>query len=176
MKIPATVRCGLRERLWAAADALDWTKLEWYQKSAHYEMWTRDPNVGGVLAHYLDHRRIRVYIKDTIMKGYVRARQASPDTPLHALGIDGDVPIVETHERPHGRRLQDGRVVAWGSAEEWKLVLTALHERSYGVADARPHAAVLLSASVGKFHQPQVRAMVEDAAAKLGIERLVWLD
>lgn len=176
MRIPDAVRRGLRERLWAAADALDWTKLEWYRKSAQYETWTRDAEVGGVLSNFLDHRRIRVYIKDTIMKGYVRARQACPNTPLNALGLDAGVPVVETYERPHGRRFNDGRVVAWGSAGEWKLVLTALHERSYDVPGAWPHAAVLMAASVGKFHQPQVRAMVEDAATKLGIERLVWLD
>jgi len=176
VRIPNEIRRGLREKLWALADTLDWAKLDWYEKSAQYETWTRDPHVGGLLSNYMDQRRIRVYIKDTIMKGYIRSRQACPETPMKVLGIDGDVDVVERHERPHGRRLGDGRVVVWGSAEEWKLVVTAVHERSYGLAGARPYAAVLMAASMGKFHQPQVRAMVQDAANKLGIERLVWLE
>jgi hypothetical protein len=176
VRIPEEIRRGLRKRLWALADSLDWAKLDWYEKSSRYETWTRDPEVGGLLSHYMDQRRIRVYIKDTIMKGYIRSRQACPETPLKALGIDGNAQFAERHERPHGRRLGDGRVVVWGSAEEWKLVLTAVFERSYGIPGARPHAAVLMAASVGKFHQPQVRSMVQDAANKLGIERLVWLE
>ncbi len=176
MRIPDEIRHGLRHRLWTLADKLGWAKLDWYEKSAQYENWTRDAEVGGLLSHYLDQRRIRVYIKDTIMKGYVRSRQASPATPLRVLGINGDAKVIESHERPHGRRLADGRVIVWGSAEEWKLVLMAVHERSFGTKAARPYAAVLMSASTGKFHQPQVRSMVQDAADKLGIERLVWLE
>jgi len=176
MRIPDEIRRGLREKLWKLGDELDWPRLDWYEKSARYETWTRDPDVGGLLSNYMDQRQIRVYIKDTIMKGYVRTRQASPDRPFKALGLDMDLEVVEKHERPHGRRLKDGRVIVWGCAEEWKLVLTAVHERSFDLEGARPFAAVLMLASIGKFHQAQVRAMVQDAAEKLGIERLVWLD
>jgi len=76
VRIPDEIRRGLREKLWALADTLDWAKLDWYEKSSQYETWTRDPQVGGLLSNYMDQRRIRVYIKDTIMKGYVRSRQA----------------------------------------------------------------------------------------------------
>lgn len=174
MRIPDQVRRGLREKLWKHGDELGWQGLTWVEKSPWYEAWTKDPDIGGRLSRYMDQRRIRVYIKDTIMKGYVRSRQSDPTVPLRALGIKNEVALAESFERPHGRRLQDGRVIVWGSAEEWKLVLTALHERSHGVSGARPHAAVLLSA-VGKFHQQPTRDMVQDAAKKLGIERLLWL-
>lgn len=174
VRIPNPIRKGLRQKLWAVADDLDWPRLEWYKKSAQYEAWTRDPEVGGLLANYMDQRRIRVYIKDTIMKGYVRSRQANTDRPFSALGVDEGVEIAEAWERPHGRRLTDGRVVVWGNADDWKLVLMAVHERSWGIMGARPFAAVLLW-STGKFAEPSVRAMVQDAADKLQIERLVWL-
>lgn len=174
VRIPDPIRRGLRQKLWATADDLDWPRLDWYEKSAKYEDWTRDPEVGGLLANYMDQRQIRVYIKDTIMKGYVRSRQASAARPFSALGIDGEVESAETWERPHGRRLEDGRVVVWGNADDWKLVLTAVHERSWGIPGARPFAAVLMY-SVGKYAEPSVRAMVQDAAEKLKIERLVWL-
>src|SRR5207253_501472 len=106
-------------------------------KSSWYEAWTKDQDIGGRLSRYMDQRRIRVYIKDTIMKGYVRSRQSDPALPFRALGIDEHIVVTESFERPHGRRLEDGRVIVWGSAEEWKLLVTALHERSYGVSGAR---------------------------------------
>ena len=174
VRIPDQVRRQLRERLWARADEIGWQGLTWVEKSPLYEAWTKDPEIGGHLSRYLDQRRIRVYIKDTIMKGYIRIRQADPTLPLRALGIDDQVAMAESFERPHGRRLQDGRVVAWGNADDWKLVITALHERSYGVKGAHPYAAVLFSA-VGKFHQQPAREMVGDAVRKLGIERLLWI-
>jgi len=174
VRIPGPIRKGLRQKLWAIADSIDWPRLNWYEKTARYEAWTRAPEVGGLLAHYMDQRQIRVYIKDTIMKGYVRSRQASTDPPFSALGIDRAAEVAEAWERPHGRRLKDGRVIVWGNADDWKLVLTAVHERSWGVRGTRPFAAVLMLPT-GKFAEPSVRAMVQDAADKLQIERLVWL-
>ena len=174
MRIPDDLRKKLRQKLWALADELGWQSLSWVEKSPQYEAWTRDPEIGGRLSRHMDQRRIRVYIKDTIMKGYVRSRQAGVERPFRALGIDPEAQIVEVHERPHGRRLNDGRVIAWGNADDWKLVVTAVHERSYGIRGARPFAAVLMSC-VGKYAQPHVREMVEDASEKLGIERLLWL-
>jgi len=174
MKIPEALRNELREKLWALADDLGWQALSWVEKSPLYEAWTKDPEIGGRLSRYIDQRRVRVYIKDTIMKGYVHSRQAGAERPFRALGISSDAEVAVEHERPHGRQLGDGRVVAWGNADDWKLVLTAVHERSFGAEGARAFAAVLMS-STGKYAQPHVRAMVDDAAAKLGIERLLWL-
>lgn len=174
-RIPDSIRRGFRQELWALADKLDWPRLDWYEKSAHYTAWTQDPEIGGLLANYMDQRKIRVYIKDTIMKGYVRSRQANDARPLASLEISTGEVITERYERPHGRRLEDGRVIAWGSADDWKLVLTAVHERCWGISGSRPYAAVLMS-SVGKYADIGVRGMVRDAAAKLEIEHLVWLD
>lgn len=174
MRIPNELREELRHRLWALADELGWQGLSWVEKSPRYEAWTKDAEIGGRLSRHMDQRRVRVYIKDTLMKGYVRSRQASPDRPFRALGIDLNTTVVEKHERPHGRRLSDGRVIVWGNADDWKLVLTAAHERSYSIKDALPFAAVLMS-TVGRYDQPHIREMVEDAAKKLGIVHLLWL-
>jgi hypothetical protein len=173
VRIPGDVRWELRRKLWAEAERLNWQNLMWHEKSPMYEQWTRDPAVGGRLSHYMDQRQIRVYIKDTIMKGYIRNRQSSASIPFDLLGISHGEPVSESWERPHGKRLADGRVIVWGNAEDWKLVVTAVHERAYGIAGATLFAAVLLSA-LGKFHQQSVRQMVEDAAIKLGVERVVW--
>lgn len=174
VRIPAPIRKDLRQKLWAIADQLDWPRLDWYEKAAQYEAWTRDAEVGGLLGHYMDQRQIRVYIKDTIMKGYVRSRQANIAQPFGAIGVSADAECTASWERPHGRRLKDGRVLAWGNADDWKLVLTAVFERAWNVPGTCPFAAILMR-SCGKFTEPGVRAMVLDASNRLGIERLIWL-
>lgn len=178
MRIPEAVRSGLRLRLWSLADELDWGRLSSAEKTTHYETWTRDPGVGGQLARYLDQEQVRVYVKDTIMKGYSRSRLADPNRILRVLGLgteakDFNLITAETYQRPHGRRFSDGRIIVWGNAKDWKAILMTLHQRSYE-SNAKPHGVVLLAA-VGRFQEDEVRAMIQDAATKLGVERLVWL-
>jgi hypothetical protein len=173
MRIPEEIRQGLRTKLWARADELGWQNLSWVEKSPIYEQWTKDAEVGGVLSRFMDARQLRVYIKDTLMKGYVRNRQADALPPLRMLSVAADQ-VAENFERPHGRRLRDGTVVVWGNAEDWKLVVTAVHERSYGVNGTHAHAVVLFQA-LGRFHEADTRAMVEAAAKKLGVARLLWV-
>jgi hypothetical protein len=159
--------------LWARADQLGWQNLTWVEKSPIYEQWTRDADVGGVLSRFMDARQLRVYIKDTLMKGYVRNRQADALPPLRMLSISTEQ-VAEIFERPHGRRLNDGRVVVWGNAEDWKLVVTAVHERSFGLRNHSTHSVVLFQA-FGKFHDAETRSMVEDAAKKLGVGQVLWV-
>ena len=66
-------------------------------------------------------------------------------------------------------------MICWGPADGWKTILMALHERTFDNSGSRPHAAVFVY-SLGKFHELRARALVEDAANKLGVEKVVWLD
>ncbi len=179
MRIPEDVRFGMRQKLWAVADKVDWVRLTWVEKSAHYEAWTRDPEVGGKLGHYMGQSQVRVYIKDTVMKGYGMSRLADSSKVMRVLGLlsstaEQSVTVVADYERPHGRLLSDGRVIAWGKASDWKAILMSLHERAFEAKNARPYGAVLSSA-VGRFTEDDTRRLVADAAKRLGIEKLVWL-
>lgn len=174
MRVPSEIRSNIRQRLWEAADAIGWHALTWVEKSPLYETWTRDTSIGGVLSRYMDQRQVRVYIKDTLMKGYVRDRQNDLQHVLSIVGVTSAADVVETYQRPHGVRLGRGTLLCWGSADEWKLIITAIHERGYGIEGARLRAVVLLSA-LGKYYQPDTREMVEDAARKLLIERVYWV-
>jgi len=172
--LPDDVRESLRRVLWAKAEALGWVDLSAADKTRQYEYWTQDPNIGGILARYMDPPRVRVYLKDAIFKPYSRARLADWTRCARALRIEPEV-ISEPFIKPHGRRLSDGRVICWGPASSWKAVLMALHERTFGQDGTRPCAAVLLRA-IGRYREDRARRMVEDAAAKLGVEQVVWLD
>jgi len=173
--IPDHVRQGLRTRLWGIADEMGWARLGGAQKTAQYDVWAKDADVGGVLGRYMDQREVRVYIKDTVMKGYGRRQLADPQQVLRILGLSGDASTTHCFERPHGRRLPDGRVVCWGNAADWKTVVTAIHERAYLAEFASyPGEAVLLAAD-GRFADVRFREMVEDAAKKLLIPKVHWI-
>jgi hypothetical protein len=173
MSLPDNIRDRLREHLWQAADQIDWLALGPSEKSQYYENWAKDPKIGVVLSRYMDVRQVRVYIKDTLLKSYHRARQADSTKPLRMLRLPADVAVSRVFIKPHGRQLADGRIICWGRASDWKVILMAVHERSFATKGARPYA-VVLTQSTGRFADQGVRAVVADAAKKLGIEKLLW--
>lgn len=175
MSVPDDLRNEIKDRLWEEADRLVWSGLPAAQKARQYTIWTETPAVGGRLAAVMDPRKVRVYIKDTLLKAYTRERMAHAARPFLVLGLPPETPSVAEYIKPHGRRLSDGRLVAWSKATEWKDTLLALHERAFETTGARPYAAVFFEAAT-RHPDPTSRAVVEDAARKLGVEKIIWLD
>lgn len=173
MNLPDNIRDQLRERMWGIADGIDWLALGPTEKTQYYENWTKDPEVGGVLQRYMAVGQVRVYIKDSLLKDYPQARRASHDKPFRMLGLNGQIEIKRSFIKPHGRLLTDGRIICWGRAADWKAILLAVFERSFTTRDAKPHAAILTE-STGKYSDTSARAVVIEAAKRLGIEKLIW--
>lgn len=173
MNVPQHIRDEIRDRLWAEADRLNWSTLRAPDKSRYYSIWTETKDLGGRLAVFMDPRQVRVYIKDTLLKSYAREAMADEARPYRVLGIAEGALALESYIKPHGRLLDDKRQIAWSRASEWKATLMALHERSF--ARGKPHAAVFFE-SGARFATDSDRAVVTDAARKLGIERIIWLD
>jgi hypothetical protein len=175
VSVPDKIRDEVKELLWEHADKLDWSTLSAADKARQYTNWTETPTIGGRLAAFMDPRQVRVYIKDTLLKAYTRERMADPTRAFRVLGLPPDTACVEEYIKPHGRRLADGRLVAWSKATEWKTTLLALHERAFGNSGALPYGAIFFE-SATKHPDPQSRSVVEDAAQKLNIQRIVWMD
>ena len=76
MNLPDSIRDQLRERMWRVADEIDWLASGSTEKTQHYRNWTKDPEVGHILQRYMALGQVRVYIKDSILKDYPRARRA----------------------------------------------------------------------------------------------------
>lgn len=173
-KLPQQIRDAIQAKLWAECDERGWMSLPYAERAPFYERWTRDPAIGGQLAHMMDARAVRVYIKDTLVKPYVRERLlGSEDVVLATLGITavGDAP--ERFIKPHGLRLKDGRVLCWGRSREWKSILLAVFERG-AARNASPFGVVLVES--GQTEDPARRDLVRDAARRLGIAQMEWLD
>jgi hypothetical protein len=173
MSVPDSIRAEVMERLARNADQVGWLALSAAAKSRFYANWTKDPAIGGRLARYLEPAAIRHYIKDALMKPYCRARRADPAPVLGLLGVSPSVGVRRSFIKPHGCELDDGRVVCWGRANTWKLVLMAVYERSFDRPGATPHGAVLTE-SAAHFNGQSPRAVVEAAAKALGVEKLAW--
>jgi hypothetical protein len=173
MNLPDEVRDRLRERMWRIADRIDWLALGPTEKSQYYENWTKDPEVGGVLQRYMPLGKVRVYIKDSLLKDYPRARRADQAKPFRMLGLQASVGVTRVFIKPHGRLLADGRIVCWGRAADWKAILMAVFERSFTIPETTSFAAVLTD-SAGKYSDMAARAVVIEAARRLRIDKLIW--
>lgn len=174
MSIPQNIREEIRQEMWEEADRIGWAHMSPTDKARTYEDWSRDPRFGGTLGRYMDPRRVRTYLKNSIMGGYGRARLADEARPLRVLRLPENTDFADRYQKPHGALLRDGRMIAWGKAASWRDILLALHERTFGIR-AKPYGMVLFRAT-GKYREDGVRDMVEAAAMKLGVDEVAWLE
>ena len=173
--IPDAIRDEIKDRLWAAADSLRWSTLSDAERARYYGLWTRDPLIGGRLGHFMDPRKVRVYIKDSLIKPYEHSRLSRLESDVwRLLSFPKPGPHAQRYVKPHGRRLQDGKIVCWGKSRDWKLILMAVFERSQARPGAEPYGAVLVES--GRTSDEHRRQLIREAASRLGIRKLAWLD
>lgn len=174
--LPRDIRDRIQKKIWAKADELDWPRISDLERAKWYENWSKDKEVGGVLSHFMDTRKVRVYIKDSLLKPYLRSRlEDGWDKVLLALGMSThEATFDRSYNKPHGRHLLDGRVICWGNSRDWKLVLISVFERAYQLDSAIPYAAVLME--TGKTPNECARAMILEAGRKLGLIKLAWIE
>lgn len=174
-RVPPAVRESLREKLWRQCDDLGWMSLHDTERAQHYELWSREPSIGGQLAQVMDPRKVRVYIKDSLIKPYVRARVSLSEADVRQLlGLTGGDVAVHVYIKPLGARFEDGRIIGWGRSRDWKSILMAVFERAHQEATFSPFGIVLIES--GTTQTPNSRNLIRDAAQRLGISHLSWLE
>jgi hypothetical protein len=173
--LPKEMRTRMLALLRAQAESLDWQRRSALERASFYENWAKDPSIGGVLAQFMDPRKVRVYIKDSLMKPYQRARLHDEFSEvLAALGVNAESIAVQlSFSQPHGRLLADGRVICWGNSRDWKSVLFAVFERAF-TRGSVPFAAVLMEA--GRPTDGTTKETASEAQSRLGITKLLWTD
>ena len=176
MAMPRESRDRIRQKIWDKADELGWSRLSDIERTAWYENWSKDKDVGGALAHFMDPRKVRVYIKDSLLKPYMRARlEDSSDQALSAVGLlPKEVTVKQTFDKPHGCLLTDHKVVCWGNSRDWKSILISVFERAYRLESAIPFGAVLIE--TGQTSEDGIREMIECVAKRLQLTTVVWVD
>lgn len=174
--LPTDIRDRIRQKIWAKADELDWPRISDLERTAWYENWTKDKDVGGVLSHFMDARKVLVYIKDSLLKPYLRSRLKDGwERVLLVINMEEKEALFKnSYDKPHGRQLLDGRIICWGNSREWKSILISVFERAYQADTGIPYAAVLME--TGKTTNVGMREMILDASRKLGLRHLAWID
>ncbi|CAN7175386.1 hypothetical protein [Mesorhizobium caraganae] len=173
MTVPKEIRDAIRERLWQTADHLQWDSLTQSEKARHYQQWT-DSDIGRTLAAHMDARSVRVYIKDTLLKGFSREKLNLHEGQVLRVLQRHRQDVTESFIKPHGFRFSDGAFVAWGRADDWKSLLGALFERSYGTRGTT--LTVFLFRASPRYVRPSTRELVEAAARRLGVATCIWFD
>jgi hypothetical protein len=174
--VTKSIRDAIKEQLWEKADDLGWSNLTDQQRAAWYENWAKDKKIGGILAHFMDPRKVRVYIKDSLLKPYRSSQMEQElDRVLLALELKVDsLQLKKIYEKPHGRGLADGGVICWGNSRDWKIVLLSAYERSWKTSADRVSSVALIES--GHTTDTHLRQMITDVSTRLGISALVWID
>lgn len=175
MNMSDQIKRAVKEALWQRLEELDWPSMSDSDHSAYYEQWTRSPEIGGKLGHFMDPRAVRVYIKDTLVKDYAREKlQGSADLVLRLLKTPVGVGVSHRFIKPHGLLLSDGRTVSWANSRDWKHLLMAAFERQREQKNELSAAVVIFE--TGKTVDSEARDLVSDAARRLSIEPVLWWD
>ncbi len=175
MSVPIAIRESMKKHLWDLADKINWLNLSNTERSRYYANWTREEDIGDILSQYMDLVKVRVFIKDRIMKGYISERSSDPKRCFRILGIEDESMIIRNFKNPSGVILKDGRLICWGRAAEWKSILLSTFERCYEQSNLKSHAIVFFG-SFGLYKDLQKRTMIEAAGNVLSINKIVWVD
>ncbi|MFC9818574.1 hypothetical protein ACFWG6_07005 [Streptomyces erythrochromogenes] len=72
--IPNLIRHQVIGEVYRQADTLGWDSLSMVERTAQYNLWLDDDQVGVVLTRFMPRERTRMWLKDVPMKHYNRAR------------------------------------------------------------------------------------------------------
>lgn len=174
--VPKEIRDRIQKKIWDKADELGWSRLSDSDRTLWYENWSKDKDIGVALAHFMDPRQVRVYIKDSLLKPYLRNRlEDAAGKVFSIVGLGPhSAPVSKTYDKPHGRLLSDGKIICWGSSRDWKIVIISVFERSYYLSNGDPYGAVLLEN--GRTQNESVRKMICAIGGELGIRYIRWID
>lgn len=172
MAVPTEVRQAICEILWEQADYLDWVSMNIHQKSQQYKLWAQDEDIGAVLSRYMPLERVHPYIKDSLLKPYAKSKKIKKEEVFRLLNINESV-IKQEYIKPLGVRLDSGRIICWGRAIDWKIILLAIFERYKEDTLYEPYAAILTEAN-GKFSSESHREVISEAGKLLGIRKIIF--
>lgn len=72
--IPDSIRRQIIGEVYRQADTLGWDSLSMVERTAQYNLWLDDDQVGVILTRFMPRERTRMWLKDVPMKHYNRAR------------------------------------------------------------------------------------------------------
>lgn len=153
-RVPQEQIDAIVKALYAEADRLDWEHLSPQRRTALYDTWVTDPQIGAVLTEFMSAETARSWIKDGPMKEYRRARQGAGRYAKFGSNQGPTAVQIVAHALGPGAVLVDGTAgvkpfhclastdagsafVAWGEARNFRhLVWAALSHLADNPADS----------------------------------------
>ena len=165
----AETKRNIRRRVHQLADAADWMHLTVEQRRALYEKWSADPGVGGALGQVMQPTQVRVYLKDTLMKSYFRAKRTRLPELLSAMSLPLDG-VTRRFTAPTAILTEGPRLYTLTPAIHWKIALMNTFERASSVAGLKRNLLLIERHTTGKFVDSAYRRMIEGVAQRLEID------
>ena len=162
------IKAAIAQRIYDLADAADWMHLNIEQRKQYYEIWTTDPQIGGILSQVIEPRRIRVYLKDTIMKTYARSRRPTLKSLLISMSISYKR-ITKEFEKPQALLCDGTQMYTLAPAKEWKIAIMSAFERSCEVRKLEKNIVFITEYTTRRFVDKEYRDMIDAAAQRLDI-------
>ena len=155
------------------ADSIDWTHLTVSERQKYYELWTNDPQIGGTLSRILPSHRIRVYLKDTIMKSYSRKQRPAIVDLLSLMSVSYEH-ISQTFVKPQAVLCDSNKLYTLVAAKEWKVAIMSAFERGSEVYKLKKNVVFFTEHTTGRFVDKEYRDLIDAAAKRLDVDTQ-WL-
>lgn len=157
------------ERVHKIADEVDWLHLTIPQRKQLYESWTSDPEIGGLLEQVMDANRVRVYLKDTVMKTYSRSQRLEILTLLDRIGVTFGS-VTREFIKPQAVLCDRCDLYTISVAKEWKNSVMSAYERGYEVGTLKTNSVYLTEHTSGRYVDRSYRKMIGTAATRLDVK------
>lgn len=161
------------KRVFGIADEVDWVHLTIHQRKQYYESWTSDPRIGGLLSQVMEENRVRVYLKDTVMRNYMRSRRISIHQLLNSMSMSF-YEITEEFIKPQAILCDNTALYSLAAAREWKIALMSAFERGCIIPELEHNIVFFTEHTTGHFVDGDYRNMIAAAASRLGV-RIHWV-
>ncbi len=169
----AEIKAAVAQRVYALADALDWMHLNIEQHKQYYEAWTIDPQIGEILSQVMPPGRVRVYIKDTLMKTYMENHRPVLKSLLTSMSISYNK-VTKEFEKPQALLCDGTRMYTLTKAREWKTTLMTAFERGCEVRKLEKNTVFITEYTAGRFVDKEYQDLINAAADRLSIA-VHWL-
>ncbi|MFB9992518.1 hypothetical protein ACFFLM_11125 [Deinococcus oregonensis] len=165
-----SIKIQVTGKIHALADQADWCHLNITQKTRLYESWILDPTLGGRLAALMGTEKVHRYIKDTVMRAYMRTKRPDLPTMLKRMSFR-HTHLVQSYEKPHALLYDHTHLYTLTVAKEWRMALLSAYERATFVGGHLDRNLVLITDhGFDRFLDQGYRGMVESAGKRLDVD------
>lgn len=184
-RMPPSIRSEVAARVLRRALDANWEDLPQLARSSLFEEWSRDPDIGGVIAQYVPQDRVRLWIKDGPIKGYQRARmglgpyakylpQTVPAEEAIASRLPGGKWVCDPNSisvkpsRFIARKEEQSLEVLWGTTTELKHLIW-----HWLKAESNDSMRLVVVSTSDRPVTREIREQCERISARLGTPILV---